>query len=110
MKTIIIDQRLHFEAQVKSTLAKIESLLITKGREYQRNNDVFHNFNQGSNKTGKTPEEVLKGFLLKHEISVDDMIQDISTGKLPKLETVEEKLNDILVYNIILKCMIISRL
>jgi hypothetical protein len=110
MKQIIIDQEKFFETQVENTLEKIKVLLIKKGKEYRRNNDVYHNFNVGAMISGKTPERVLQGFLLKHLISYQDILNDIEQGKLPSSQLVEEKLNDIILYYIIQKCMILDRI
>ena len=99
-----------FNKLVKETLAEIEQTLITKGSEYVRNSNVFHNFDAGSQRKGIIREKVLDGFLLKHEISIDDMVNDIEENKLPKIEKVNEKFGDLLVYNIIKKISIIDRI
>lgn len=101
---------LDFDMEVQSTLQKIQQLLLVKGVEYRRNSDPFHNFNVGSQISGEIPEKVLQGFLLKHLVSYQDMLNDIEQGKLPKIETVEEKFGDILVYFVIQKCQFINRI
>ena len=108
-ETVETDTPKYFDAIVESTLQQIKDTLITKGKEYRRNGDVFHNFNEGAKRTGKTPEQVLQGFMLKHEISVNDMVQDIALGVMPTAEAVNEKMNDILVYNLVLKGMLLNR-
>jgi len=110
MKQIIIDQEGFFDEQVECTLQKIRDLLIIKGKEYRRNNDVYHNFNVGAKISGQIPEKVLQGFLLKHLVSYQDILNDIEQGKLPSKELVEEKLNDILVYFLIQKAQILNRI
>lgn len=109
VETVETDRPNYFDAIVESTLQQIKNTLITKGKEYRRNGDVFHNFNEGAKRTGKTPEQVLQGFMLKHEISVNDMVQDIALGVMPTAEAVNEKMNDILVYNLVLKGMLLNR-
>jgi len=99
-----------FEEIVKKTLNQIKETLIIKGREYRRNNNPFHNFDVGSLKTGILREKVLDGFMLKHEISIDDIVNDIVLGKLPTKEMVEEKFGDILIYTIIKKASILDRI
>lgn len=103
-------QEERFDNQVESTLQEIRNLLIVKGKEYRRNNDVYHNFNQGAKMTGKTPEKVLYGFLLKHLISMADIREDISSGFEISSEKVKEKWTDALVYLVIEKCMILDRI
>lgn len=99
-----------FDIAVKKTLEDIEQLLTVKGLEYRRNNNVYHNFDVGAGITGETPEKVLHGFLLKHLISAQDIRNDIGLGVLPTAEKVEEKWNDILVYFLIEKAMILERI
>jgi hypothetical protein len=110
MKQIIIDQEKFFETQVENTLEKIKVLLIKKGKEYRRNNDVYHNFNVGAKISGQIPEKVLQGFLLKHLISYQDILNDIEEGKLPSVQLVEEKFNDIITYFLIQKAQILNRI
>lgn len=99
-----------FELVITNTLKDLQNLLIEKGKEYRRNNDPFHNFNRGAELTGRSTEEVLQGFLLKHLISVEDIRNDSKLGLYPKVEKVHEKYNDILVYFLIEKAMIIKKL
>jgi hypothetical protein len=104
------DLELDFDMEVQSTLQKIQQLLLVKGREYRRSNNPYHNFEIGSQISGEIPEKVLQGFLLKHLVSYQDMLNDIEQGKLPKIELVEEKMNDIITYYIIQKAQIINRI
>lgn len=99
-----------FEQIVDETLNQIKEVLIEKGREYRRQNNPFHNFEEGSKRSGLIREKVLDGFLLKHEISIADMTNDLVEGKLPKIETVNEKFGDNLNYLIIKKASIIDRI
>ena len=99
-----------FEKVVEDTLNDIRSILILKGKEYRRNNDPLHNFNVGSKRTGLSREKVIDGFLLKHEISINDMTNDLDSGILPKKETIEEKFNDNIIYLILKKASILSRI
>ena len=95
---------------IKKTLEDLENLLVKKGAEYIRNNDVFHNFNEGAKITGQTPEKVLYGFLLKHLISVNDIRNDLDKGIIPTEFAVNEKYNDILIYFLLEKSMLIERI
>ena len=100
----------YFEKVVNDTLAEVKELLILKGKEYRRNDNVYHNFDQGAKIKGITPEKVLDGFLLKHEVSIADMTDDLDKGILPTKEKVEEKFNDNIIYLLIKKSMILNRL
>ena len=99
-----------FDQVVKDTLKSIENILIVKAKEYRRNNNVFHNFEQGSKRSGLTREKVLDGFLLKHEISIADITSDLDYGILPNIETLNEKINDNIIYLILKKASIIDRI
>jgi hypothetical protein len=99
-----------FDAVIENTLESLEELLLVKGKEYRRNDNPFHNFEQGAKLTGELREEVLRGFRLKHEISVADMRNDLKEGKLPSRDKVNEKYDDILLYYLIEKASMIDRI
>lgn len=99
-----------FDYEVEQTLDKIRHLLVVKGKEYRRNNDVFHNFNEGSKRSGLIREKVLDGFLLKHEISIADITNDLEKGIIPSKEIVNEKFNDNLIYLLIKKVSILDKI
>ena len=99
-----------FEQIVDETLNQIRETLIKKGAEYRRNNNPFHNFEEGSKRSGLIREKVLDGMLLKHEISIADMTNDLEKGILPKIETIEEKFGDNLIYLILKKASIIDKI
>lgn len=99
-----------FENEVELTLKELKSTLIEKGREYRRNKNPFHNFDEGAKRTGLIREKVLDGFLLKHEISIADMTNDLAKGIIPDTMKVNEKFNDNLIYLIIKKASIMERI
>ena len=99
-----------FEKIVDDTLQKIRETLIEKGKEYRRNNNPYHNFEVGARKKNITRERVLDGMLLKHEISIEDMTNDLDTNKLPSESSVHEKFGDNLIYLILKKAMFINRI
>lgn len=104
------NKEVDFGIGIQSTMQKIQELLLVKGKEYRRNNNPYHNFEVAARKKGITPERALDGFLLKHLVSYDDMLNDIEQGVLPKIEVVEEKFSDILVYFMIQKAQILNRI
>tara|TARA_B110000977_G_C11048901_1_gene481605 strand:- start:1331 stop:1924 length:594 start_codon:yes stop_codon:yes gene_type:complete len=110
LEDVKLTKNQHFEKVINDTLAEVKELLIVKGKEYRRNDNVYHNFDQGAKIKGITPEKVLDGFLLKHEVSIADMTDDLDKGILPTKEKVEEKFNDNIIYLLIKKAMILNRL
>ena len=107
---IVTPKHFDFDSIVKTTLNDIENLLVVKGKEYRRNNNVFHNFEVGANIANQTPERVLNGFLLKHLISYNDILNDIEEDKNPSKELIQEKFNDIITYFVIQKAQILNRI
>lgn len=99
-----------FDKVIEDTLSQIKKTLLVKGKEYRRNGNVYHNFEEGAKITGLSREKVLRGFLLKHEISITDMINDLDKGVLPSVEKVNEKFDDNIIYLLIEKAMLIDRI
>ena len=99
-----------FDLEVQATLKKIQNLLVTKGKEYRRDGNPYHNFEIGAKITGQTPEKVLHGFLLKHLVSYQDILNDLDKGILPRAEVIEEKMNDIILYMVIQKAILLERI
>jgi len=99
-----------FDKIVTDRCEDIVQKLLVKGREYRRNDNVFHNFDRGAAVIGQIPEKVLYGFMLKHLVSVMDMLDDIEKGKIPPAPVVDEKVGDIMVYMVILEAMIKNRI
>lgn len=88
-----------FKKVLNDTLESTKHTLGVKAMEYVRNNDAMHNFKVGSRITGQTRERVLYGFALKHQISIDDIRNDLDKGKLPTEELVNEKFGDAINYS-----------
>lgn len=106
----ISNNELEFEKLVDETLLQIRETLIVKGKEYVRNNNPFHNFEVGARKKSITREKVLDGMMLKHEISIEDMTNDLDYGKIPSERSVNEKFGDNIIYLILKKAMFIDRI
>lgn len=90
-----------FNKIVENQLNRISALLVTKGAEYNLDeNDRFSDFKQAAAMTGQTPEQVLYGYMLKHIMSITAMVQ---SGDQFTVERWEEKLTDIQVYLCLLR-------
>lgn len=105
-----VDKEALFNQVVSDTLEQIKETLLIKGKEYRRNNNPFHNFEEGARIKGITREKVLDGMLLKHEISINDMTNDLDNNILPSEEIVNEKFNDNIIYLILKKASILDRI
>ena len=83
------------------TIVRLMTLLLIKGGEYRRNNDPYHNFNEGAKLMGVRPMTVLNFFRLKHVISIADLQKDFEDKKHVSVDHINEKYDDILVYTLI---------
>ena len=83
------------------TIERLKTLLLIKGKEYRRNNDPYHNFNEGAKLMNVHPMAVLNFFRLKHVISIADLQKDFEQGKEVSAHQINEKYDDILVYTLI---------
>lgn len=99
-----------FDEVVDEVCEQISNVLKVKAKEYRRNNNPFHNFDIGSQRSGLIREKVLDGFLLKHEISIADITNDLEKGILPSKELLDEKFGDNIIYLIIKKASIIDKI
>ncbi len=99
-----------FDTNFQDTINRINHIISVKGKEYRRNNDPFHNFNQGSIITGNPREDIIWGFALKHFISIQDIKHDLKNGIIPTKEAVEEKYTDLIIYLIIEKLSILENI
>ena len=73
-----------FDTVLQERLRKIQETLIEKAKQYQRNDDRYHNFRKAAALTGKTPEQCLWGFALKHIVALDDYINDLPDKRMPQ--------------------------
>lgn len=99
-----------FDKIVEERIQKIQTTLVEKGKGYVRNGNKMHNFDVGASITGHSREKVLYGFMLKHLISFQDMVNDIEAGDLPTEEYVDEKIGDIICYAILAEASIKDKL
>ena len=83
------------------TIERLKTLLLIKGKEYRRNNDPYHNFNEGAKLMSVRPMMVLNFFRLKHVISIADLQKDFEDKKHVSVDHINEKYDDILVYTLI---------
>jgi hypothetical protein len=90
----------NFNKVVEEQLERIKSVLVKKEAEYNLTDDRLAVFKHGAGISEETPEQVLYGFMLKHIISVTDMIN--SKGSYSE-ELWNEKITDICNYLILLQ-------
>jgi hypothetical protein len=99
-----------FNTYFDKIMERTKNVLKVKAREYARNNDRMHNFNKASIKKQITREQALDGMRLKHQISIDDINDDIELGLTPIESVVTEKFGDRLTYDILEEISILHRI
>lgn len=72
----------------------IKGVMCKKSAEYARGDDKLYNFKRAALMSGKTPLECLRGMKLKHDVSIDDMLNDDANGGEYTQERWQEKLSD----------------
>ena len=100
-----------FEQMLDERLVKIRTVLSSKAKEYSSNDDRLHNFNVAARMIDTTPEKALKGMMLKHEVSVMDLIDwagGLNNDKIT-LDVIDEKIGDTINYLILLESMLKGR-
>lgn len=95
------------EVILHAHLDHIVSILSGKAQEYADDTDRLHNFTQASKLLGVSRPEALAGFLAKHTISIFDMVKDPQEYTFARWD---EKINDSIVYLILLRMIILDDL
>ena len=89
-----------FNKVVEDQLERISNVLVKKAAEYNLDEDRLSVFKHAAALSTETPEQALYGFMLKHIISVTDMINSKAAYKQ---EVWNEKITDICNYLILLQ-------
>lgn len=98
----------YFDAMLKGAIEHIKRTLILKGDEYSTQSDRLHNFTRAAMKRAASDgklysrEESIVWMSLKHEVSIEDIIQKVKNGELVSNQMIEEKLGDKINYDILL--------
>lgn len=95
-----------FNKIVANRLDTCKKVLCEKGEEYSRNGDRLWNFKVAGRKRNKTPAESLLDMKAKHDVSVDDIVDDFAMGIIPSKEVVKEKFGDSITYLLLLEGLI----
>ena len=89
-----------FNKVVEEQLDRIRNVLVKKAAEYNLDDDRWAVFKHAAALSEETPEQALYGFMLKHIISMTDMI---NSKQAYSEELWNEKLTDINNYIILLQ-------
>lgn len=82
---------------------QMRHVLVEKAKEYADDTDRLHNFQIGASFVQGTPEQALWGFLVKHLVSISDMVK---SGKYYHASVWDEKIGDALNYLVLLRAQV----
>lgn len=94
-----------FEKILDARIEACRSVLAGKATEYADDNDRLHNFHQAAVLMGGNSAQALAGMMVKHTVSVYDMVQ---SGQSYPLAVWEEKIGDELNYLFLLRAAIVD--
>lgn len=93
-----------FNEIIRKRIAKSTDVLVKKAGEYADDGDRLHNFRAAAGLTGQSMREALGGMMLKHTVSIYDMIRNADVD-YPQ-EMWDEKLGDHLNYLLLLEAVV----
>ncbi|HNT18710.1 MAG TPA: hypothetical protein PKJ37_12565 [Acidobacteriota bacterium] len=98
-----------FEKVMRHSMHRRELVFGRKQAEYAPTGDnVFHNFERAAAMQGISREEALRGMMVKHLVSIFDMIDGAAEGKSYPREVIDQKLGDMDIYNLLLEGMFVE--
>ncbi len=97
-----------FEKEFDRVIGQCRATLLTKAKEYARG-DRLHNFKKAAGLSGWTPEKVCFGFMMKHLVSVADIVNDLDGGTRASSAMLDEKVGDAINYLILLRALFHER-
>jgi len=94
-----------FSRRVEKRIDLIRQTLLTKHKEYAKDDNVFRNFDEaaGGLSLHGTSSEVLWSYMTKHLVSLKDIVAD---NKPVDTAVVSEKIGDVINYLILLEAML----
>ena len=95
-----------FDKIVAERMDWCNKTLCAKGDEYARDGDRLWNFKAAGRKRNQHPAQALAGMEVKHDVSVDDIIDGLARGIVPPKELVAEKIGDSINYLLLLEGLI----
>ena len=95
-----------FNAIVENRIAWCRKTLCDKGDEYAREGDRLWNFKAAGRKNNVSPAKALMGMKVKHDVSIDDIVDGLAKGIIPPKELVAEKIGDSINYLYLLEGLI----
>jgi hypothetical protein len=101
-------QEQEFEQLVEEIFGRVKQILASKGKEYARG-DRLSNFKKAGTLAGSSPERALLGMLIKHWVSIVEIINDLERDKSWHPDIWREKLTDNIAYSLLLEALLQER-
>ena len=99
-----------FNEYVHHRLEELMAMGKKKGSEYAPNGHRLNNFHHGASKRRTIPEDYCLGLVTKHEVALEDFIEELKRGRMMPLDSWLEKTGDVIVYMLCLEGLIIERI
>lgn len=98
-----------FEVVFNTQVDICRRTLIQKNEDYARGGDKLSNFKSAAGLQRCTPEKALQGMMAKHQVSINDLIDDLDRGIFHPMPVWNEKIQDALNYLFLLKALLLER-
>lgn len=98
-----------FDILASDIFERCKNTLSRKATEYTREDGRLHNFHVAGMMSRQSPEKALLGMMLKHDVSIRDIVEDLDRGIFPTNELLTEKITDLINYHVLLKALIVER-
>jgi len=97
--------REEFSKRVEKRIDLVRQTLLTKHKEYAKDDNVFRNFDEaaGGFSLHSTSAEVLWSYMTKHLVSIKDIVAE---NKSADTAVISEKIGDVINYLILLEAML----
>ncbi len=99
-----------YNAILQATFKRAQELSTLKGGEYAAETDRLDNFRRNGVDCGLPMETVWRVYAGKHWDAITTYVRDLQQGKTrERLESLEGRADDLIVYLILFKCMLVER-
>lgn len=97
-----------YDSIINNRIDNVLNILLSKAKEYIRNNDMLHNFHRAAEMRRTNTTDALQGMLDKHLVSWLDIVDDVRANKEINTNILNEKISDIIAYFLIAECTVIE--
>jgi hypothetical protein len=99
-----------FDANIEEWCQVIKDTTSQKGKIYASDTDRLHSLKACGRKRNRLPEEICLDLPSKHEVVIDDIVENLHEDILPDAELLREVIKDKIIYLILLEQLILERI